>query len=310
MAGFIKGPARGRSLSRMKGTKVTLEGQTVFLPNDDTPAVFQRLTMRQIVAIPKDRFSVSLVEMVEPKVMPTASHKRQGTVTNRKLQKMKKLVRLASETKVTGYIRKPVSTLPIDTDGTKKFITIISKIDDIKEDAKDLYDINLALSRNQRDTPPEPDSGIFFPPIDDGSMSDCIKKAIVHFFGEKKICKVNGTKYKPAAFCLLMYDYFKRMCILNNTTLTHFGDFLQKRVLMKEMQFSSRTLTNYAKEFKDYEMDFTNRDRLKINFNTHPEPGSGKPVHEAFQEIGNFFHTSEYFTHLRELRNNMNKFQI
>ena len=63
MKGFGIGPAGGRALSRMQGTKVTLAGRTAFLPNDDVPFVMQKLTMGQINAIPKDRFSVALIEV-------------------------------------------------------------------------------------------------------------------------------------------------------------------------------------------------------------------------------------------------------
>lgn len=63
MVNFISGPAGGHSLSRMQGTKVTLAGRTAFLPNDDVPFVMQKLTMGQINAIPKDRFSVALIEV-------------------------------------------------------------------------------------------------------------------------------------------------------------------------------------------------------------------------------------------------------
>ena len=56
-------------MSRMQGTKVTLAGRTAFLPNVDVPFVLQRLTMGQIEAIPKDRFSVSLVELPTPLAM-------------------------------------------------------------------------------------------------------------------------------------------------------------------------------------------------------------------------------------------------
>ena len=63
MKGIGIGPAGGPSKSRTLGTKVTLAGRTAFLPNDDVPFVMQKLTMRQINAIPKDRFSVALIEV-------------------------------------------------------------------------------------------------------------------------------------------------------------------------------------------------------------------------------------------------------
>ena len=89
MKGITFGPAGGRSLSSMQGTKVTLAGRTAFLPNADVPFVLQRLTMGQIDAIPKDRFSVSLVELPTPLAMAGLGRKGRGGVTVRGLQRMK-----------------------------------------------------------------------------------------------------------------------------------------------------------------------------------------------------------------------------
>ena len=75
------------------------------------------------------------------------------------------------------------------------------------------------------------------------------------------------------------------------------------------MAFSSRTFTGYADKNKDAIQDFTDSGKLKINFNVHAEP-SGKPLQDAFHEIGYFFHTSKYFKHLREMRDNMKGFMI
>ena len=186
---------------------------------------------------------------------------------------------------------------------------MVTLIDQIRLNTESLYDTTLKLSRNQRTDPPEPDSGIFYSPIDDGSMSDCIKKAIAHFFGEKDTCKIVGKEYKPVAFCLLMHDYFIRMHIMKNTTRTPFCDYLQKRVLKDEMKFTSRTFTGYAQDHKDAIQDFTDSGKLKINFNVHAEP-SGKPLQDAFHEIGYYFHNSGYFKHLREMRDNMKGFMI
>jgi hypothetical protein len=179
----------------------------------------------------------------------------------------------------------------------------------MKQNADSFLDTTLVLSRNQRNNPPEPDSGLFYSPIDDGSMTDCIKKAIAHFFGEKDTCKIVGKEYKPVAFCLLMHDYFIRMHIMKNTTRTPFCEYLLKHVLKEEMQFTSRTFTKYAQDHKDAIQDFTDSGKLKINFNVHAEP-SGKPLQDAFHEIGYFFHNSKYFTRLREMRDNMKGFMI
>lgn len=306
MVNFISGPAGGHSLSRMQGTKVTLAGRTAFLPNDNVPFVVQRLTMGQINAIPKDRFAVSLIET--PIAMAAPGRGGGGRSSGFKFQ-IKRQVRPAKRDGVIRFVRKPSAAIAAEVDGTKQYTAMISLIEQMKQNADSFLDTTLVLSRNQRSTPPEPESGLFYSPIDDGSMSDCIKKAIAHFFGEKDTCKINGSEYKPVAFCLLMHDYFIRMHIMKNTTRTPFCEYLQKRVLKDEMMFTSRTFTNYANDYKDVEQDFINPSRMKFNFNTHPE-ANGKPLHEAFQEIGHFFHTSKYFKHLREVRDNMKGFMI
>ena len=96
---------------------------------------------------------------------------------------------------------------------------------------------------------------------------------------------------------------------MKNTTRTRFCDYLQKRVLKDEMKFTSRTFTGYAQDHKDAIQDFTDSGKLKINFNVHAEP-SGKPLQDAFHEIGYYFHNSGYFKRLREMRDNMRGFMI
>ena len=306
MVNFISGPAGGHSLSRMQGTKVTLAGRTAFLPNDNVPFVVQRLTMGQINAIPKDRFAVSLIET--PIAMAAPGRGGGGRSSGLKFQ-IKRQVRPAKRDGVIRFVLKPSAAIAAEIDGTKQYTAMISLIEQMKQNADSFLDTTLVLSRNQRTDPPEPDSGLFFSPIDDGSMSDCIKKAIAHFFGEKDTCKIVGKEYKPVAFCVLMHDYFIRMHILKNTTRTPFCEYLLKHVLKEEMQFTSRTFTKYAQDHKDAIQDFTDPSKLKIDFDYHPKP-SGKPLQDAFHEIGNFFHTSKYFKHLREMRDNMKEFMI
>ena len=309
MANFIGGPAGGFSHSRVLGTKVTLAGRTAFLPNDDVPFVMQRLTAGQINAIPRDRFAVSLIEVPTRMAIAGSSRGGRGSKPARLSYRLKDLGRQGKSGGVTGFVRAPSGIIKVEEDGTKQYTAMITLIEQMKQNADSFLDTTLVLSRNQRSTPPEPDSGLFYSPIDDGSMSDCIKKAIAHFFGQKDTCKILGKEYKPAVFCLLMHDYFIRMHILKNTTRTPFCEYLQKRVLKDEMMFTSRTFTGYANDYKDAIQDFTDSGKLKLNFNVHPEP-SGKPLQDAFHEIGNYFHTSKYFKHLREMRDNMKGFMI
>ena len=306
MVDFIGGPAGGIPNPRTLGTKVTLAGRTAILPNDNVPFVVQRLTMGQINAIPKDRFAVSLIET--PMAMAAPGRGGGGRSSGLKFQ-IRRQARSAKGNGVIRFVRKPSGTIAAEVDGTKQYTAMISLIEQMKQNADSFLDTTLVLSRNQRSNPPEPDSGLFYSPIDDGSMSDCIKKAIAHFFGQKDTCKICGKEYKPVIFCLLMHCYFIRMGILKNTTSTPFCEYLQKHVLKDEMMFTSRTFTGYASDYKDAIQDFTDSGKLKINFNVHPDP-SGKPLQDAFHEIGNYFHTSGYFKHLREMRDNMKRFMI
>ena len=309
MANFIGGPAGGFSHSRVLGTKVTLAGRTAFLPNNDVPFVMQRLTAGQINAIPRDRFAVSLIEVPTRMAIAGSSRGGRGSKPARLSYRLKDLGRQGKSGGVTGFVRAPSGIIKVEEDGTKQYTAMITLIEQMKQNADSFLDTTLVLSRNQRSTPPEPDSGLFYSPIDDGSMSDCIKKAIAHFFGEKETCKIVGKEYKPVAFCLLMHDYFIRMHIMKNTTRTPFCEYLLKHVLKEEMQFTSRTFTKYAQDHKDAIQDFTDSGKLKINFNVHAEP-SGKPLQDAFHEIGYYFHNSKYFTRLREMRDNMKGFMI
>ena len=306
MVNFISGPTGGHSLSRMQGTKVTLAGRTAFLPNDNVPFVVQRLTMGQINAIPKDRFAVSLIET--PIAMAAPGRGGGGRSSGLKFQ-IKRQVRPAKRDDVIRFVRKPSAAIAAEVDGTRQYTAMISLIEQMKQNADSFLDTTLVLSRNQRNNPPEPDSGLFYAPIDDGSMSDCIKKAIAHFFGEKDTCKILGKEYKPVEFCMLMHDYFIRMHIMKNTTRTPFCEYLLKHVLKEEMQFTSRTFTKYAQDHKDAIQDFTDPSKLKIDFHYHPKP-NGKPLQDAFHEIGYYFHNSNYFKHLREMRDNMKGFMI
>ena len=307
MKGIIIGPAGGQTISHIQGTKVTLAGRTAYLPNDNVPFVLQRLTAGQINAIPKDRFAVSLIEVPKKMAMAGPVKKGRGSTTLKGFQRLKTLSPTGGG--ATGFVRVPAGIITAGEDGTKQYTTMVTLIDQIRQKTESFYDTTLKLSRNQRNNPPEPDSDLFYPPIDDGSMSDCIKKAIAHFFGEKDSCKICGKVYKPVVFCLLMHDYFIRMHILKNITRTPFCEYLQKRVLKKEMMFTSRTFTGYANDYKDTEQDFTDSGKLKLNFNVHPEP-SGKPLQDAFHEIGHYFHTSGYFKRLRMMRDNMRGFMI
>ena len=106
-----------------------------------------------------------------------------------------------------------------------------------------------------------------------------------------------------------MHDYFRRINILENQAHTPFCKYLKDCVLPgMPITFTSRTFINYANDYKDYEEAFTNPDKLDINFNVHPKTTG--TFQDAFHEIGYYFHKSEYFERLRDMRSNMGKFGI
>ena len=124
MKGIGIGPAGGLSMSRTLGTKVTLAGRTAFLPNDDVPFVMQKLTMGQIDAIPKDRFSVALIEVPTRMGMAGPGKKGRGGMAVKGLQRMKDLSRSGGG--ITGFVRAPSVTVKVEEDGTKLHNTLIS----------------------------------------------------------------------------------------------------------------------------------------------------------------------------------------
>lgn len=286
-------------------TKVIVAGRTMFLPNKEVPIVVQKLTMGQIKAIPKNRFAVSLIDAPAPRVMTAPGHRGGGTTSRREVQKIRRLVRQLSGGNAMRLIPGSFSVIPEEDDGTKLYTAIIAKVDEIKENATNLYYANRKLSRNQGGDPP--DDNLFYEPIDEGKMSDCIMKVITGFFVDNNKCKIHGREYKLAEFCLLIHIYFLRIGILKNETHKPFCEYLLKSVLKDKKKFTPRTFNNYAKEHEDEEKEFTDKKRLEIDFRYRPKP-SNRPFLDAFHEIGFVFHHSDYFSELRDLRKRMNSF--
>ena len=308
MKGLGTNPLGMLSRSRMHGTKVTLAGRTAFLPNPNVPVVVQQLTKGQIEAIPKDRFTVSMIKTQGAVLFAPSEHGGGGHGGNLGRIVVGARPRRTRLSRVPKY-RKARLTVSPEVERTNLYTAIITLTDRIKSNAERLYNENRQLARDQVDTPPQ-DSGLFIPPIDDVSMSDCIMKAIIHFFGEEDTCKIMGKKYKLPAFCLLMHNYFIRIGILKNVTRTPFCNYLLEQVLKDwKVTFTSRTFTNYAEAYKNVKEDFTEKDGLKIDFSVLPKQDKNF-LQNAFHEIGHFFHTSEYFTHLRDMRYNLNEFKI
>jgi len=195
------------------------------------------------------------------------------------------------------------------TDSTKEYATIVGLLNQVRQQVESIYIDNRVLSRNQKDAPPE-DCGIFFPPIDEGKLSDCIRLIITQFFGDSDRGKICGRTTKLVEFCVLMFCYFTRIKILKNRALKPFSDFLAARVFTDESKFTARTFNNYANDpsFEKVKDGFTSSEKLKINFSRHPVPTG--TLQDVFHEIGWNFHHSPYFDELREQKKNMVDFLI
>ena len=304
------GSAQGLTLSRIGGTKVKLAGRTAFLPNMEVPTVIQRLTAAQIGAIPQDRFAVSVVDSgpIAWGHYSGGGGGRGGFVQSGMRKKRKKYSsRVGSHSE--SIVVKPVFK-DIEHEGTQVYTTVVTLLDKVREKTDSLYDLSIRLSQAHQDSASqEKFRKLFLLPIDLGGMTGCIKKAIAHFFNGKEVCKICGMEFKLVAFCLFMHYYFIRIKILKNQTHTPFCNYLLDCVLpgMPDT-FTSRTFINYANDYKDYEEEFTKPGELGINFNVHPK--STGTFQDAFHEIGYYFHKSEYFEQLRDMRSNLGKFRI
>lgn len=298
---MINGPAGGNFAARMRGTKVQIAGQTIYLPNSDVPLV-QKLTLAQINAIPKDQFSVSFIEPSMPLMSRSGTRKGRTNLSFHRQQRF----RMGGTNGVIGYINKtPPNVARIEIGGTKCYDIIITKLKEAIVETSTAKLSHREALRNQKDDP-LPNSDIFFELIDENELSDCILKIIERYFGTGDTCKILGKEYKLGEFCVLMHFYFIRIGILDNQTRKPFCNYLQKKVFDGEERFSVRSFNNYTNEYDSLKGDFTHADWLKIDFGTRPDP-SGKPLQDAFHEIGFAFHNSHYFRKLKKQQERMMK---
>lgn len=108
-------------------------------------------------------------------------------------------------------------------------------------------------------------------------------------------------------FLDIIHIYFIRIGIMEKKARQPFSNYLTKKVFGDEERFTARSFNNYAKSYENIEKDLTDSKGVKFNFEIRPNP-SGKPVYDAFHEIGYTFHHSHYFDELRKLRKQMNEF--
>lgn len=300
----IKDYTGDHPLPGAQGTRVIVAGRPMILPNKSMPIVVQRLTARQIAAIPKDRYAVAVIESTGKLAVVPAMRVRGMSPLLRRLQQRRYLDRL------NRFMRRRGQILPsMSGDGTPEYNTIIALAGQLSKEVETIYIRNRELNRNQKNPPPS-DSGIFYSPIDEGKLSDCIKLIVNRFFGNNDKGKVCGREMKVGEFCLLIHCYFRRIKILKKEGLKPFCDYLEEKVFPEESKFTARTFNNYANDpnFVRVEEEFTSTTKLKINFRVHPEP-SGKLL-DAFHEVGWNFHNSAYFEELREMRKYIDEFKI
>ena len=297
---FKTGSFEGIPQHRMQGTKVMLAGRTAFLPNRSTPLVIQKLTLRQIALIPKDKYAVAVIDPEGASVdMLSSRVGAMSAATSRRLRYQRSIIRRNA---LKRYGRHSVSG-----DGTQEFTTVISLLHQIQHHVETIYYENRELSRNKQNDP-SPSKDIFLMPIDAGRMSDCIKKIVLDVFGNDDKGKICNREIKLVEFCLLMHYYFIRIKILKNTSRQPFCEYLEKYVFADQSRFTAKTFNNYANEdkYKKIEQDFTEAKRLVINFKNHPTPNG--TLQDVFHEIGCIFHNSPYFDELREIRKNIDNF--
>lgn len=311
MKGIGIGPAGGRALSRMQGTKVTLVGRTAFLPNDDVPFVMQKLTMGQINAIPKDRFAVSLIET--PMAMAAPGRGGGGRSSGLKFQ-IKRQARPAKRDGVIRFVRKPSGSIAVESEGTRLYTAMVTLAKQVIQTADNMYHVNRELCRNNGGGSPS-ESTLFYEPIDEGRLSDCFMKIIVDYFGEDDRCKLYGHDFKLHEFCLFVHYYFRRIGIMKTNARQPFSEYVRKSVLKDGAAFTDKTFNNVAKLYEDEEKEFTDKKMHEINFDFRPskDAKSNKPLQQllyAFQDIGYNFHNSDYFKNLRETRKRLNEFYL
>ena len=303
MKGITIGPTGGHGLSRMQGTKVMMAGKSMILPNSEVPYVVQKLTMGQIAAIPKDRFAVSLMDPSMP-VMAIAGGRKGG---GKSLAIRIRQRHQPGNKGVVGFITQdPSKMINVGIDSTKEFTALISLINQAAQKSDMLRGKYRALSRTVTETPPT-ESGIFYAPIDEDELSDCILKIIERYYGTSDSTKIMGTDFKLGEFCVLMHFYFIRIGIMEKKARQPFSNYLTKKVFGDEEKFTPRSFNNYAKSYENIEKDLTDSKGVKFNFEIRPNP-SGKPIYDAFHEVGYTFHHSHYFDELRKLRKQMNEF--
>ena len=281
---------------------------STFLPHRSIPVVIQNLTQSQIAAIPKEQYSVNVIGPTK-----TVGVVRNIVVGRISPQRHMYYRRFGSSSCMVHYKSPTLGDKKQSGVGEEQtFTTLIKLLDQAKKQTLYLKEQDRTQQKQQlADNGSIPDSGIFFSPIDEDEMSDCIYQIIDRYFHGDDVGTVCGEDYNLAQFCLLIHYFFRRTKLLKNESRQPFCIYLINKVFAGEEKFTVKTFNNYANRdvFQTVEPLLTDSEKFKTNFRFHPQP-KGEPIKEAFQEIGWAFQHSEYFLKLKEQRKNILSFEI
>ena len=192
-------------------------------------------------------------------------------------------------------------------------VIALTRIDECQDSFKSLL-LNIHDIVRKSGGGDEPPGNLFFAPIDEGKLADCIIGVMRGFFHDEETCNICDKEYNRMEFCVLMHIFFKHINILKNPNRLPFSMYLQNQVLVGKEKFSERTYNTYAAKGPFGLLEDELKDNVfEVNFQVHPVPPKvpdGKFLRLAFQEIGHAFLHSDYFNELREFRENLQSFKI
>ena len=281
---------------------------TTSLPDKSQPFIIRDLTKSQIAAIPTEQYTVKVIGPTE-----MVGVVRNQIIGRFKPQRHTPVRRFGNPSSVVCY-KTPTLAHKSQIGGSQDptFTTLIQLLNTTKAQAQFLQDQDRERrKRLNRDNDDMPNSDIFYPPIDENEMADCIYKIIGKYFQGNDTGNVCENEYNLAQFCLLIHYFFRRINLLQNDSRQPFCNYLRVKVFAGEEKFTVKTFNNYANrdEFLNAEPILTNPNQFKTSFMLRPQL-KGEPIKEAFQEIGWAFQHSEYFEELKKQKKNMNQFEI
>ena len=242
------------------------------LPTESSPAVVCQLTRRQIEAIPRDRYSVFVIDHLFPvhRIDPSPSLEEQ----------VKVLITLIDQVKESG-----------------ESLLVSSRRRDRDKG-----------SGGGGKPPVNP----FLPPITADAMSDCIAGVIFSFFEGSDSCTICNRKLNLKEFCVMMHVFFREIGILENESRSAFSEFLNQSVLTDGERFTTKTFNNYAENnaFKRFCSELEHHKVRFDGHPVVMHKSDLSILRLPFQEIGYTFLHTHYFERLRKIKQNASRFDI